>query len=235
MGCRVIAADALMKIVRSVNWGIKRDEARHSAALRRTQLTMLRLRPRRQSLPPLPPSKPCAEVADPPAAALRGAVVLPPRLDATSTKRRVNVVAAAPSSMAVDLRPSSVQLVQHSPLHQNLPATYEPIHVNARARMPYSLTSGRSGRRTGSPRLHTRAQLPHGHSSSRPLRPSSQRHRAPVPQPDHAHEDHSPTQPPPGCPPPAATRIWNTYTWKLCRAPADHMGCQSTSGPRSFS
>ena len=67
------------------------------------------------------------------------------------------------------------------------------------------------------------------------LRPSSQRHRAPVPQPDHAHEDHSPTQPPPGCLPPAATRIWNTYTWKLCRAPADHMGCQSTSGPRSFS
>ena len=33
------------------------------------------------------------------------------------------------------------------------------------------------------------------------LRPSSQRHRAPVPQPNHAHEDHSPTQPLPGCPP----------------------------------
>ena len=29
-----------------------------------------------------------------------------------------------------------MQLGQHSPLHQNLPATYEPIHVNARARMP---------------------------------------------------------------------------------------------------
>eukprot|EP00964_Phaeocystis_antarctica_P161230 scaffold133279_cov69-Phaeocystis_antarctica.AAC.2 len=33
------------------------------------------------------------------------------------------------------------------------------------------------------------------------LRPSSQRHRAPVPQPNHAHEDHSPTQPLPDCPP----------------------------------
>ena len=69
------------------------------------------------------------EVADSPAAVLREAVALPPGLEATSTKRRVNV--------AVDLRPSSVQHGQHSPLHQNLPATYEPIHVNARARMPY--------------------------------------------------------------------------------------------------
>ena len=59
------------------------------------------------SLPPLPPSKPCAEVADPPAAALREAVALPPGLDATSMKRTVNV--------AVDLRPPSSQLVQHSP------------------------------------------------------------------------------------------------------------------------
>ena len=39
--------------------------------------------------------------------------------------------------MAVDLRPSSVQHGQHSPLHQNLLATYESIHVNAHARMPY--------------------------------------------------------------------------------------------------
>ena len=50
------------------------------------------------SLPPLlPPSKPCAEVADPPVAALREAVALPPGLDATSKKPRVNFV-AAPSS-----------------------------------------------------------------------------------------------------------------------------------------
>ena len=99
------------------------------------------------------------EVADPPAAALREAVALPPGLEATSTKRRVNV--------AVDLRPSSVQHGQHSPLHQNLPATYEPIHVNARARMPYSPTCGASARRTGSPRLCTRAKLLHGHAAPR--------------------------------------------------------------------
>ena len=118
------------------------------------------------SLPPLPPSKPCAKVADPPAAALRGAVVLPPRLDATSTKRRVNVVAAAPSSMAVDLRPSSVQLVQHSPLHQNLPATYESTKSMPARACPMP-NSGRSGRRTGSPRYHTRAKLLHGHAAPR--------------------------------------------------------------------
>ena len=41
------------------------------------------------SLPPLPPSKPCAEAADPRAAGLREAVALPPGLDASSTKRRV--------------------------------------------------------------------------------------------------------------------------------------------------
>eukprot|EP00964_Phaeocystis_antarctica_P019102 scaffold10539_cov45-Phaeocystis_antarctica.AAC.1 len=117
---------------------------------------MLQLRPRRHSQPPLPPSKPCVEVADPPAAALREAVALPPGLDANSTKRRVNV-------WAVDLRRFSVQLGQHSP-HQSLPATYEPIHVNSCARMPYSPTSGRSGRRIGSPRLRTRAKLPHVHS-----------------------------------------------------------------------
>ena len=99
------------------------------------------------------------EVADSPAAVLREAVALPPGLEATSTKRRVNV--------AVDLRPSSVQHGQHSPLHQNLPATYEPIHVNARARMPYSPTSGRSGRRTGSPRLRTRATTSRARSASR--------------------------------------------------------------------
>ena len=64
------------------------------------------------SLPPLPPSKPCAEAADPPAAGLREAVALPPGLDASSTKRRVDFVAAAPSlkRVAVDLRPPSVQL-----------------------------------------------------------------------------------------------------------------------------
>ena len=39
--------------------------------------------------------------------------------------------------MAVDLRPSSVQLSQGSSSHQNLLATYESIHVNAHARMPY--------------------------------------------------------------------------------------------------
>ena len=55
---------------------------------------------------------------------------VPPGLDATSTMQRVNV--------AVDLRPSSVQLDRiDSPLHQSLPATYESIHVNAHARMPY--------------------------------------------------------------------------------------------------
>ena len=36
--------------------------------------------------------------------------------------------------MAVDLHPSSVQLGQDSPSHQNLPAAHEPIH---RPRMPY--------------------------------------------------------------------------------------------------
>ena len=59
-----------------------------------------------------------------------------------------------------------MQLGQDSPSHQSLPATYEPIHVNARARMPYNPTSGRSGRRTGSLRLRTRAKLLHGHGDS---------------------------------------------------------------------
>jgi len=88
------------------------------------------------SLPPLPPSKPCAEAADPPAAGLREAVALPPGLDASSTKRRVDFEAAAPSlkRVAVDLRPPSVQLGQDSPAHQSLPASHEPIHC---PRMPY--------------------------------------------------------------------------------------------------
>ena len=88
------------------------------------------------SLPPLPPSKPCAEAADPPAAGLREAVALPPGLDASSTKRRVDFEAAAPSlkRVAADLRPSSVQLGQDSPAHQSLPAAHEPIHCQ---RMPY--------------------------------------------------------------------------------------------------
>ena len=88
------------------------------------------------SLPPLPPSKPCAEAADPPAAGLREAVALPPGLDASSTKRRVDFEAAAPSlkRVAVDLRPPSVQLGQDSPAHQSLPAAHEPIHCQ---RMPY--------------------------------------------------------------------------------------------------
>ena len=134
----------------------------------------------RGALPPLPPSKPCAEVADPPAAALREVVALPPGLDATSTKRRVNVVAAAPSSMAVDLRPSSVQLVQHSPLHQNLPATHEPIHVNARARMPYYCTALPPGGPVGAPdpRVSVRARnyftgtAPRGSKAFIPTAPS---------------------------------------------------------------
>ena len=88
------------------------------------------------SQPPLSPSKPCAEAADPPAAGLREAVALPPGLDASSTKRRVDFEAAAPSlkRVAVDLRPPSVQLGQDSPAHQSLPASHEPIHC---PRMPY--------------------------------------------------------------------------------------------------
>jgi len=88
------------------------------------------------SQPPLSPSKPCAEAADPPAAGLREAVALPPGLDASSTKRRVDFEAAAPSlkRVAADLRPSSVQLGQDSPAHQSLPAAHEPIHCQ---RMPY--------------------------------------------------------------------------------------------------
>ena len=58
------------------------ENARHSVALRSAQLTMLQLRPRRHCRR-WPPSKPCAEVADPLAAALREAVALPPGLDAT--------------------------------------------------------------------------------------------------------------------------------------------------------
>ena len=87
------------------------------------------------SLPPLPPSKPCAEPTDPPAAGLQEAVALPPGLDASSTKRRVDFEAAAPSlkCVAADLRPSSEQLGQDSPSHQSLPATYE----STRARVPY--------------------------------------------------------------------------------------------------
>ena len=88
------------------------------------------------SLPPLPPSKPCAEAADPPAAGLREAVALPPGLDASSAKRRVDFEAAAPSlkRVAADLRPSSVQLGQDPPAPQSLPAALEPIHCQ---RMPY--------------------------------------------------------------------------------------------------
>ena len=56
-------------------------------------------------------------------------MALPPGLDANSTKRRVNV--------AVDLRPSSVQLSQDSSSHQSLPTTYESLYVNTCARMPY--------------------------------------------------------------------------------------------------
>ena len=48
------------------------------------------------SQPPLSPSKPCAEAADPPAAGLREAVALPPGLDAASTKRRVREVVVFP-------------------------------------------------------------------------------------------------------------------------------------------
>eukprot|EP00964_Phaeocystis_antarctica_P131644 scaffold95594_cov69-Phaeocystis_antarctica.AAC.1 len=59
--------------------------------------------------------------------------------------------------------------------------------------MPYSPTSGRSGRRTGSPRLRTRANFT-GTQRLAALRPSFQRHRAPVPQPNHAHEDYSPSR-----------------------------------------
>ena len=132
----------------------------------------------------------------------------------------------APSLLAT--RPALA--VGPEPVH---PLEYEPwIHVNAHARMPYLRAVRSAHRIPASP--YARSYLT-GTQRLAGLRPSSQRHRAPVPQPDHAHEDHSPTQPPPGCPPPATTRIWNTYTWKLCRAPADHMGCQSTSGPRSFS
>ena len=163
MGCRVIAADALMKIVRSVNWGIKRDEARHSAALRRTQLTMLRLRPRRQSLPPLPPSKPCVEVADPPAAALREVVALPPCLDANSTKQRVNV--------AVDLRPSSVQLGQHSPCTRTCPpptSRSTSMCPSTHAPQPY-LRAVLSAHRIPAP-LYAR-ELLHGHAASRSKAP----------------------------------------------------------------
>ena len=141
------------------------------------------------SLPPLPPSKPCAEVADPPAAALREVVALPPSLDAKSTKRRVNV--AAPFLRATRpglfVAPEPARHLQADPrqcprAHALLPGG--PVgapdpRVSVRARNYF----------TGTQRLAV-------------LRPSSQRHRAPVLQPNHAHEDHSPTQPLPGCPPP---------------------------------
>ena len=66
------------------------------------------------------------------------------------------------------------------------------------------------------------------------LRPSSQRHRAPVPQPNHAHEDYSPTQLLPGCPPtpPHASGILTfgnsverpSITWVVRAYPApDHI------------
>ena len=82
--------------------------------------------------------------------------------------------------MAVDLRPSSVQLIQHSPSHQNLPATCEPIHVNARARMPYSPTSAGGPVGAPDPRVSVRARNYFtGTQRLAGLRPSSQRHSRP--------------------------------------------------------
>ena len=95
------------------------ENARHRVTLRSAQLTMLRLRLRRHcrrcrraSHAPRSPRPACG-------CAPRGCDSATRSRRELSTKRRVSV--------AVDLRPSSVQLGQHSPLHQNLPATYEPV------------------------------------------------------------------------------------------------------------
>ena len=157
------------------------ENARHSVALRSAQLTMLQLRPRRHCRRWGPPSKPCAEVAEPSATALRPAVALPPGLDATSTKRRVNVVAAAPSSMALDLRPAFVRATRPALAVAPLRATYVTYATSGSTSMPARAcpTSGRSGhQRTGSPRLRAR-NYSRARSASRfmqSLRPSSQRH-----------------------------------------------------------
>ena len=99
------------------------ENARHSVALRSAQLTMLRLRLRRHcrrchraSHAPRSPRPACG-------CAPRGCDSATRSRRELSTKRRVSV--------AVDLRPSSVQLGQHSPLlHHNLP---DPRQCPARA------------------------------------------------------------------------------------------------------
>ena len=106
------------------------ENARHSVALRSTQLTMLQLRPRRHC-------RRCRVAAAAEQAMRRGrrpACGCAPRGCGSATRTRRDLHEAEGelrSSKRVAVDSPSIQLVQHSPSHQNLRATYESIHVNA--------------------------------------------------------------------------------------------------------
>ena len=134
----------------------------------RVDLTLLRRRPRTG---PRCEARGCRSQADasvsnslllglPVRGAASLALLTQRRMRASIASGNGDLRAAAPSPRraAVNPCPDSVQLGQNSPSHQNPPATYESLHVNARARMPYLRAVRPPAHRiSASPR--TRAQL----------------------------------------------------------------------------
>ena len=90
-------------------------------------------------------------------------------------------MAAAPSPKraAGDPCPDSVQLGQNSPSHQNPPATYESLHVNARARMPYFRALRSAHWISASP--YARETTSRARSTSRLMRQAAPNESAPPP------------------------------------------------------